>query len=150
MTCKVDSTIYMMWKNNEGESFNVGELSKKAGKYYFKYDTRGVEKAKEYGFCILPYFPIVDAKYFSEELFRTFSKRLPSHGKKDKTSVLKEYDLKNYDDFELLKKIGDKILSDNIGFISPFDEGENISDEEPSIQEEYTIRGEEHSIEDEK
>ena len=150
MTCKVDNTIYMMWKNNEGESFNVGKLSKRTGKYYFKYDICGVEKAKEYGFCILPYFPIVDAKYFSEELFRTFSNRLPDNRKKDKTSILKEYDLKNYDDFELLKKVGDKILSDNIEFISHFDEDENVLGEELNMQEEHTIKSEEHSIEDEK
>ncbi|MBU3159523.1 hypothetical protein KPL37_07105 [Clostridium frigoris] len=144
MTCKVDSIIYMMWKNNEGKSFKVGELSKKTGKYYFKYDTNGVENAKEYGFCPFPYFPKVDAKYFREELFRTFAKRLPVQGKKDKTSILKEYDLKKYDDFELLKKIGDKMLSDNIEFISPFDEEKTVLDEEHDIQ------GEEHSDQDEK
>ena len=147
MTCKVDSIIYMMWKNNEGESLKVGELSKKAGKYYFKYDINGMKNAKEYGFGILPYFPKVDVKYFREELFRTFSNRLPGHGKKDKTSILKEYDLKKYDDFELLKKIGDKILGDNIEFISPFDEERNVLDEELSIKEEQTIKGEENSEE---
>ena len=105
MTCKVDSIICMMWKNKEGDSFKVGEVSKKAGKHYFRYDINGVETAKEYGFCPLPQFPIVDAKYFREELFNTFSKSLPGHGKKDKTSILKEYDLKEYDEFELLKKV---------------------------------------------
>ena len=86
MTCKVDSVICMRWKNNEGELFKVGELSKKTGKYYFEYDIRGVQNAKEYGFCLLPCFPKVDAKYFREELFRTFSSRLPGHG--DRKSVV--------------------------------------------------------------
>ncbi|MBU3156368.1 HipA N-terminal domain-containing protein [Clostridium estertheticum] len=144
MTCKSGITICMMWKNKEGESFKVGELSKKTGKYYFKYDINGVESAKEYGFCPLPYFPKVDAKYFREELFRTFSNRLPGHAKKDKTSILKEYGLEKYDDFELLKKIGDKMLNDNIEFISPFGEEKTVLDEEHNIHEE------EHSALDEK
>ncbi|MBU3074683.1 HipA N-terminal domain-containing protein [Clostridium estertheticum] len=144
MTCKSGSTICMMWKNKEGQSFNVGELSKKTGKYYFRYDINGVENAKEYGFCPLPYFPKIDAKYFREELFRTFSKYIPGHGKKDKTSILKEYGLERYDDFELLKKIGDKMLNDNIEFISPFGEEKTVLDDEYNIQEE------EHSDLDEK
>ncbi|MBX4261640.1 hypothetical protein KTC96_21195 [Clostridium estertheticum] len=136
MTCKTDNIIYMTWKNKEGESFNVGELGKKTGKYYFRYDINGVENAKEYGFCLLPYFPKVDAKYFREELFRTFSNRLPGHSKKDKTSILKEYGLESYDDFELLKKIGDKMLNDNIEFISPFGEEKTVLDEEDSVLDE--------------
>ncbi|NNU77094.1 HipA N-terminal domain-containing protein [Clostridium estertheticum] len=144
MTCKVDNMIYMTWKNKEGQSFKVGELSKKTGKYYFRYDINGVENAKEYGFCPLPYFPKIDAKYFREELFRTFSKYIPGHDKKDKTSILKEYGLEKYDDFELLKKIGDKMLNDNIEFISPFGEEKTVLDDEYNIQEE------EHSALDEK
>ena len=133
MNCKLDSTICIKWKNNQGESFKVGELSKKTGKYYFKYDVIEVQKAKEYGFSLFPCFPKVDAKYFREELFRTFSIRLPGHGKKDKTLILKEYDLKKYDDFELLKIIGDKILNDNIEFSSCCDEEKTIEDEEKKI-----------------
>ncbi|MCB2354918.1 HipA N-terminal domain-containing protein [Clostridium estertheticum] len=136
MACKYVNTICMTWKNKEGESFKVGELSKNTGKYYFRYDINGVENAKEYGFCPLPYFPKVDAKYFREELFRTFSKYIPGHGKKDKTSILKEYGLEKYDDFELLKKIGDKMLNDNIEFISSFGEEKTVLDEEHSALDE--------------
>ena len=129
----MDNTIWMMWKNDEGESFKVGELSKKTEKYYFKYDIDGVEKAKVYGFSPLPYFPKVDAKYFREELFSSFLKRLPGQGKRDKTSILKEYGLEEYDDLELLKKIGDKMSSDNIKFIASFDEDKIVLDEEDII-----------------
>ena len=144
MTCKMDNTVWMMWKNDEGKSFKVGELSKKTDKYYFKYDMDGVEKAKEYGFSLLSYFPKVDAKYFREELFSSFSKLLPENEKKDKTSILKEYGLDEYDDLELLKKIGDKVNLDNIEFISPFDEEKIIMDEE------HITKSEEISSEDEK
>lgn len=122
MTSKVENAIWMMWKNVEGDSFKVGELTRREEKYYFKYDIVGVEKAKEYGFVPLPNLPIINVEYFREELFSSFSKRLPWHGKKDVSSVLKQYDLEQYDAFELLKKSGGKISTDSFEFISPFDE----------------------------
>ena len=81
-----------------------------------------MKKAQEYGFSPLPYLPRIDAEYFREELFRSFSERLPWHGKKDVNSVLKEYNLEEYDAFELLKKSGGKISTDSFEFIPSFDE----------------------------
>ena len=122
MTSVVKNIIWMIWKNDQGEPFKVGELSKSAEKYYFKYDIDGVKKAEAYGFSPLPYLPRIDAEYFREELFRSFSERLPWHGKKDVNSVLKEYNLEEYNAFELLKKSGGKISTDSFEFISPFEE----------------------------
>ena len=125
---EVNNTIWMIWKNEEGESFKVGELSRQAEKYYFKYDIDGVEKAEEYGFSPLPNLPRVDVEYFREELFQSFSTRLPVHGKKDISSVLKQYDLKAYDAFELLKKSGGKISTDSFEFVEPFDKESSTVD----------------------
>ena len=125
----MDNIIWIVWKNDQEESFKVGELSKQTDKYYFKYDIDGVKRAQEYGFTPLPYFPRVDVEYFSEELFRTFSKRLPVHGKKGITSVLKEYGLKKYDDLELLKRSGGKMPTDSFEFISTFEEESIIVEE---------------------
>ncbi|MCB2293118.1 hypothetical protein LGK95_06220 [Clostridium algoriphilum] len=129
MTSKVENMIWMIWKNDEGQSFKIGELSKRTEKYYFKYDIDGVKKAGEYGFSPLPYFPKVDAKYFREGLFRSFSERLPLHGRKDITSILKEYDIEEYDDLELLKRSGGKMSTDSFEFISPFNEETNEIDQ---------------------
>ncbi|MBU3189074.1 HipA N-terminal domain-containing protein [Clostridium bowmanii] len=114
--------IWMTWKNSEEEPFKVGELTRRDKKYYFKYDAPGVEKAEEYGFSPLPNFPRIDVEYFREELFSSFSERLPWHGKRDVSSVLKEYGLEEYDAFELLKKTGGKCSGDSFEFITPFDE----------------------------
>jgi len=130
MTYKVENIIWMIWKDDEGKSFKIGELSKNTEKYYFKYDMDGVEKAKEYGFTPLPYFPKIDAKYFREGLFSSFLQRLPGHSKKDKSSILKQYGIEKYDDFELLKRIGNTTSTDNIEFISPYDEEKTVLDEE--------------------
>ena len=134
MSSELKNIIWMMWKNSEGESFKVGELSRRAEKYYFRYDIGGVEKAEEYGFSPLPNLPLIDVEYFREELFNSFSKRVPEHCKKDIGSVLKQYDLKQYDlkkndAFELLKKSGGKISTDSFEFVSPFDEECIVLDE---------------------
>jgi len=127
--------IWMTWKNSEGESFKVGELARQSEKYYFKYDIDGVKKAKEYGFSPLPNLPRIDVEYFREELFCIFSKRIPQYGKRDVSSVLKEYGLEEYDAFELLKKSGGKSSEDSLEFIAPFDK-ENIVLDEISIVDE--------------
>jgi hypothetical protein len=122
MAREVNDTVWMIWKNDQGEPFKVGELSKRSEKYYFKYDIEGVKKAEVFGFSPLPYLPRIDAEYFREELFRSFSERLPWHGKKDVNSILKEYNLEEYDAFELLKKSGGKTSTDKFEFIPSFDE----------------------------
>lgn len=129
MTSEVKDIIWMTWKNSEGESFKVGELARRGEKYYFKYDIEGVKKAEEYGFALLPNLPRIDVEYFREELFCSFSKRLPWYGKKDVSSVLKEYGLEEYDAFELLKKTGGKSSGDSFEFITPFDEEDIILEE---------------------
>jgi hypothetical protein len=129
MTSQVKNIIWMMWRNSEGESFKVGELSRREQKYYFKYDILGVKKAEEYGFSPLINFPRTDVEYFREELFSSFSKRVPGHGKKEISSVLKQYELKKYDIFELLKKSGGRIPTDSFEFITPFEEEHIILDE---------------------
>ena len=139
MTIKVNNIIWMIWKNKDGESFKVGELSKRPDKYYFRYDIEGVKKAEAYGFLPLPYFPIIDAKYFREGLFRSFSKRLPGHGKKDINSVLKEYNLKKYDDLKLLEKSGGVMPTDSFEFRSPFDKEGVVLDKEDVVLDKEKI-----------
>jgi len=150
MTRKVKNIIWMIWRNDEGVAFKVGELSKRPGKYYFRYDLDGVKKAEAYGFSPLPYFPKLDAKYFREGLFRSFSERLPGHNKKDRTSVLKEYNLEEYDDLELLIKSGGKMPTDSFEFRSSLEE-ESIVLEDEGIaleDEEIALEDEEIALED--
>lgn len=136
MTKKVDNVLWLMWKDDQGEPFKVGELSKGSEKYYFEYDIEGVKKANEYGFSPLPYFPMVNAKYFREELFNSFSNNLPGYGKSDITSVLKKYNINEYDDFEVLIKTGCKTSTDSFEFISPFKEGEELVENIVEIKDE--------------
>jgi hypothetical protein len=126
MACEVENIIWMIWRNEQEQSFKVGELCRIGEKYYFKYDAEGVRKAEEYGFYPLPQFPRLDVEYFREELFNSFSQRLPC--KREANNALKEYKLKEYDLFELLKRSGGKTTTDSLEFVPHLNEESIILD----------------------
>jgi len=120
-----DEILWLVWKK-EDKTFKVGELHRRRGKYYFKYDVKGVERASEYNFRLLPYLPKVDAEYFREELFRSFAERIPSKEKRNIDEVLRQHDVEEYDEFELLKKTGGKSEYDNLEFVVPDELVDNL------------------------
>ncbi|EQB90261.1 hypothetical protein J2Z44_000979 [Clostridium punense] len=93
----MEHSLNLVWKNENGDSFNVGQLSFRSEKYYFQYDQEGVKKAKDSGFEPLPSFPRTNSKYFKEELFTTFRSWL---GEKDHREHKEEVTL------ETLKNLG--------------------------------------------
>lgn len=125
MSYMQDEILWLVWKK-EDKTFKVGELHRRRGKYYFKYDVKGVERASEYNFRLLPYLPKVDAEYFREELFRSFAERIPSKEKRNIDEVLRQHDVEEYDEFELLKKTGGKSEYDNLEFVVPDELVDNL------------------------
>ena len=124
MSYKQDEILWLVWKEND-KSFKVGELHRRDDKYYFKYDVEGVEKASKYNFKVLPYLPKVDAEYFREELFRSFADRIPNKTKRNIDDLLRQYGLREYDEFELLKRTGGKSENDNLEFVDPNELSDN-------------------------
>jgi hypothetical protein len=122
MQQEIREILWLTWKNEEGESFRVGELHRRSGKYYFKYEINEVKRAEKCGFELLKFLPIADSEYFREELFRTFMERIPSKSQKGIDELLKKYDIGEYDEFELLKKTGGKSDTDRFEFIEPIAE----------------------------
>lgn len=96
-------TLYLFWTNDEQKEFKIGELCKRTGKYYFKYNIEETKKALEHGFELLSGFPRIDAEYFKEELFRTFADKIPT---KERREIVNNED--NNDDFEILVEMNDK------------------------------------------
>lgn len=69
-------TLKLVWKDENGDSFNVGKLTLNTSKYYFEYNENEVMRAKAYGFELLPGFPKTNVRYFKEQLFKTFEEWL--------------------------------------------------------------------------
>lgn len=119
--------IYLIWKDHKTrQRYIVGKLSKNSH-YEFEYFKDEVKKAIQCGFEPLIAFHDIEYVYRNEEIFPAFSSRLPDRRRKDIKEVLTKYDLKKYDEFELLKKSGARLPIDTLEFIDPiFLEESNI------------------------
>lgn len=110
--------VYLVWTDVEtGTKYKVGVLYKEAGTYYFKYILENVKEASKKGFDLLIAFPKINALYDNPKLFATFAARLPEKTRPEIKEILETYGMKEYDDFELLKRSGAKLPTDNYEFV---------------------------------
>ncbi|MBR3614756.1 MAG: hypothetical protein IKL55_06220 [Clostridia bacterium] len=104
--------LYLKWIDYKtNKKYLIGALfrDKEKGKYYFKLSKAHVEKAlkeKAITEIILP-FSDYDKIYESDEIFAIFKIRLPrleKYSKEELEELLKDLDMKEYDEFEYLRK----------------------------------------------
>ena len=114
----------------------VGELKKHDG-YSFSYIGE-YEKAKNMGWGMLRPFP-EEKEYRSKVMFPVFSSRLPDPKRRDIDSILKEYGMTEYDEYELLRKSGARLPIDSYEFIDP------IFPEEETILRKFYVSGVRHA-----
>ena len=106
--------IYLVWRNKD-KKFVVATLIKENG-YKLYYSHKILDAIKE-GFELLIPFPDIDKEYFSDGLFPTFACRLPDKQRKDISKILKKYEMKEYDEFVMLKKSGARLPTDKLEFV---------------------------------
>lgn len=110
--------IRLIWKDvTDGRHFIVGELVKNGG-FEFSYGFE-VHEALQKGFQPLISFEDLSKTYHNDVLFPTFASRLPDPKRRDIDQILAKYELKEYDEYRLLKKSGAKLPIDNLQFIEP-------------------------------
>ena len=110
--------VYLVWTDvDEEKKYKVAELYKENGKYYFKYILENVKQAQEKGFELLIAFPQINAIYENPQLFAVFSSRLPEPTRPEIKEILETYGMTEYDAFELLKRSGAKLPTDNYEFV---------------------------------
>ena len=121
-----DNCLYLIWKEPKTrQRMIVGKLSKDNG-YKFVY-IQDYQKAKKLGWEMLKPFPETKV-YESDVVFPVFSSRLPDPKRRDIEKILAQYGLKEYDEYDLLRKTGAKLPIDSYEFIDPiFPDDENIS-----------------------
>ncbi len=114
---KKDS-VYLVWNNkNTGNKFTIGELYKENDTFYFRYILENVAAAMKEGFQLLIAFPQLNATYNCPFLFAAFSSRLPDETRPEIKEILETYGMKEYDEFELLKRSGAKLPIDSFEFV---------------------------------
>ena len=100
----MNNSVYLLYKNEP-----MGELIKDTNGYKFRY-------LPEYKGKRLIVFP-EDKEYHHKTLFPIFSCRLPYERRPDIQDILEEYGMTEYDEFELLKRSGAKLPTDDFEFI---------------------------------
>ena len=120
--------LYLKWQDYKtNKKYVIGALcrDKENNKYYLKLNEEYIKKAEENGFVMatLP-FSDVNRIYESDVLFPFFKVRIPKIERMDEDDLkelLEEFEMKEFDEFEFLKKTKGEVMIDN--FILEEDRG---------------------------
>ena len=82
-----------------------------------RYILENVKEAQKSGFKLLIAFPQINALYDNPKLFATFAARLPEPTRPEIKEILETYGMTEYNAFELLKRSGAKLPTDNYEFV---------------------------------
>lgn len=113
--------LYLIWKaEKNGKRYIVGQLAKN-GEYEFRYYEKEIREAIKEGFEPFFCFRELDKVYTDTVLFPVLASRLPDQENAKMTLIkfCKNTDLKEFDEYELLKKSGARLPIDNLEFIVP-------------------------------
>lgn len=132
----LNNYLLLIWKDpNTRRNFTIGKLTYQ-DKFYFEYSEEA-SLAEQYGWKPLDAFS-EKRQYESDVLFPVFSSRLPDRKRRDVHKILEKYNLKEFDEFELLRKSGARLPIDTYEFIDP------IFPNDESIQKVFFIMGIRH------
>ena len=119
MRCKNGKriSIFSLDRCKYGNKYRVAILYKENGRFYFKYILENVKEAEKQGFNLLVAFPQIDVTYENPQLFASFGARFPDKRRPEIKEILETYGMTEYDEFELLKRSGAKLPTDNYEFV---------------------------------
>lgn len=112
--------LYLKWIDYKtNKKYLIGALfrDKEKGKYYFKLSKQHVELALKHNVISEALLPFSDYNkiYESDEIFAVFRIRLPKiekYSKEELLELLEDLDMKEYDDFEYLRRTKGILLTD--------------------------------------
>ena len=132
---KERNILYLIWKNPSSHTNHVVGMLTKGHEYSFEYTSDFLAEVKNKRLELLHAFPEPEHKYESKELFPTFASRLPDRKRKDIDLILNKYGLKEFDEFELLRRGGGRLPIDTYSFVDP------IFPEDETVEREFFIMG---------
>lgn len=118
--------LYLKWKDYKtGRKYVIGALCKEKQEYIFKLNPDGFKKSKEAGFFQKLEFQDVNKIYKSKELFTMFKVRVFQTEKYNNEQIkdyLNELNIKEYDEFEILRKTKGILMTDNFSLEEKLEE----------------------------
>ena len=102
----------LYWNDIEENKYLLGELYKKDNYYYFKINEDGLGMALKHGCFGIGKINILEKTNKSEDLFEFFKNRIPREDSPNIDDFLKSIGLEEYDEYEILKRTGARLLTD--------------------------------------
>ena len=102
----------LCWQDINGITYVLGKLYKKENNYHFDIDEEGLKKATHNGCFGIGEFNLLDNSYVNEELFDFFKRRIPKKDSSNIEEIMREFNIEQYDEMELLKRTKGKLNSD--------------------------------------
>ena len=96
--------LKLYWKDLEEETYNLGELYKKDNIYYFNINEDKLKKAIKKGCFGIGEINLLYNEHKSDKLFDFFKRRIPSKDNINIEEILRQLELEEYDEMELLKR----------------------------------------------
>lgn len=97
--------LRLFWKDIHGNSYRLGDLYKDGEVFIFDIvENDKLKQAINAGCYGIGEFDLYCKRYESNRLFDFFKRRIPSKKHIDIEEILEEFNMKEYDEMELLKK----------------------------------------------
>lgn len=103
----------LFWVDNQNNTFLLGNLYKKDNHYYFEKNDTELLTAINHGCFGVGNIDISKKINESDKLFDFFANRIPRKDNPDIQNILRSFGLKEYDEWELLKRSHGSLLKDN-------------------------------------
>ncbi len=104
--------LLLIWKK-ENTDFELGTLEKIDRDYVFKINEENLKNAIKNGCIGIGNFDLLQNEYRSTELFPFFQNRIPEKDNINIKETLEEFELKEYDEMELLRLTKAELITDN-------------------------------------
>ncbi len=104
--------LNLYWKDNKQNEYLLGKLYKSDGKYHFEINEEKLKEATHKGCFGIGELNLLYKHHESEELFDFFKRRIPSKSDTNIEKIMKELNIKEYDEMELLEKTKGILFTD--------------------------------------
>ena len=104
--------LTLKWKSKQGNIYELGVLTKENDMYIFKINEKGLKLATHDGCMGIGNFSLLNNVEKSLKLFDFFKNRIVDEDSPKLQKILKRYNLKKYDDMQILKFTGARSMND--------------------------------------
>ena len=102
----------LFWNDIKNNKYLLGILFRKDGYYHFDINEDGLKQALHHGCFGIGTINLSKKTIKHKELFDFFKNRIPKKNNPNIDKILKEINLVEYDEYEILKKTGSRLSTD--------------------------------------